>query len=125
MKTLSKQQVLALHTALIEEFGGTDGVRDMGMLESALSAPFQTFGREPLYPSIQSKAAQLCFGLVCNHPFLDGNKRIGAHVMLVFLALNGIELQHSQTELSDVILQLAAGEIEVTDLLHWILAHQI
>ena len=78
-----------------------------------------------MYPSLQQKAARLCFGLVKNHPFVDGNKRIGAHVMLVFLALNGIELQHSQTELSDVILQLAAGEIEATDLLHWILAHQI
>lgn len=90
MRMLSKNQVLALHAALLEEFGGTDGIRDMGMLESALAAPFQTFGGESLYPSLQAKAAQLGFGLVCNHPFLDGNKRTGAHVMLVFLALNGI-----------------------------------
>ena len=124
MKILSKQQVLMLHTALIEEFGGIDGVRDIGMLESALSAPFQTFGGEDMYPSLQQKAARLCFGLVKNHPFVDGNKRIGAHAMLVFLALNGIELQHSQSELSDVILQLAAGEIESADLLRWILEHQ-
>lgn len=78
-----------------------------------------------MYPSLQQKAARLCFGLVKNHPFVDGNKRIGAHAMLVFLALNGIELRHSQTELSDVILQLAAGEIESADLLRWILAHQV
>ena len=71
------------------------------------------------------KAARLCFGLVKNHPFVDGNKRIGAHVMLVFLALNGIELQHTQTELSEVILQLAAGALQPTDLLDWILKHQI
>ena len=71
------------------------------------------------------KAARLCFGLVKNHPFVDGNKRIGAHAMLVFLALNGVELQHSQTELSDVILRLAAGEIEAQELLRWILSHQI
>ena len=77
-----------------------------------------------MYPSLQQKAARLCFGLVKNHPFVDGNKRIGAHAMLVFLALNGIELQHSQSELSDVILQLAAGEIESADLLRWILEHQ-
>lgn len=63
--------------------------------------------------------------LLKNHPFVDGNKRIGAHAMLVFLALNGVELQHSQTELSDVILRLAAGEIEAQELLHWILSHQI
>ena len=80
------------------------------MLDSALNSPFQTFGGEDVYPSLQQKAARLCFGLVKNHPFVDGNKRIGAHAMLVFLALNGIELQHSQTELSNVILQLASGD---------------
>ena len=87
--------------------------------------PFQTFAEEDVYPSLQQKAARLCFGLVKNHPFVDGNKRIGAHVMLVFLALNGIELQHTQTELSEVILQLAAGTLQSTDLLDWILSHQI
>ena len=114
-----------LHTALIEEFGGIDGVRDIGMLESALSAPFQTFGGEQLYPSIQSKAAKLCFGLVCNHPFLDGNKRIGAHVMLVFLALNGIEMEYTQQELIDIILSVARGETDNQTLLQWILQHEI
>ena len=125
MIRLSKSQILLIHDQLISETGGSSGLRDEGMLDSALNAPFQTFGGEDVYPSLQKKAARLCFGLVKNHPFVDGNKRIGAHAMLVFLALNGIELQHSQTELSDVILQLAAGEIETSDLLHWILAHQI
>lgn len=125
MIRLSKSQVLLILEQLIAETGGSSGLRDEGMLDSALNAPFQTFGGEDVYPSLQQKAARLCFGLVKNHPFVDGNKRIGAHAMLVFLALNGVELQHSQTELSDVILQLAAGEIEATDLLHWILAHQI
>ena len=125
MIRLSKSQVLLIHEQLIAETGGSSGLRDEGMLDSALNAPFQTFGGEDVYPSLQQKAARLCFGLVKNHPFVDGNKRIGAHAMLVFLALNGVEFQHSQTELSDVILQLAAGEIEATDLLHWILAHQI
>lgn len=125
MIRLSKSQGLLIHEQLIAETGGSSGLRDEGMLDSALNAPFQTFGGEDVYPSLQQKAARLCFGLVKNHPFADGNKRIGAHAMLVFLALNGVELQHSQTELSDVILQLAAGEIEATDLLHWILAHQI
>ena len=125
MIRLSKSQILLIHDQLISETGGSSGPRDEGMLDSALNAPFQTFGREDVYPSLQKKAARLCFGLVKNHPFVDGNKRIGAHAMLVFLALNGIELQHTQSELSDVILQLAAGEIEATDLLRWILAHQV
>lgn len=123
MIRLSKSQILLIHDQLISETGGSSGLRDEGMLDSALNAPFQTFGGEDVYPSLQQKAARLCFGLVKNHPFVDGNKRIGAHAMLVFLALNGIELQHTQSELSDVILQLAAGEIEATDLLRWILAH--
>ena len=100
MKTLTKEQVLYLHAELIEEFGGTDGIRDMGLLESAMYAPFQTFGGEALYPSVQAKAAKLGLGIVGNHPFLDGNKRTGAHVMLIFLALNGIELEYTQEELT-------------------------
>ena len=125
MIRLSKHQILLIHDQLIAETGGSSGLRDEGMLDSALNSPFQTFGGEDVYPSLQKKAARLCFGLVKNHPFVDGNKRIGAHAMLVFLALNGIELQHTQSELSDVILQLAAGEIEATDLLRWILVHQV
>ena len=125
MIRLSKPQILLLHEQLIAETGGSSGLRDEGMLDSALNAPFQTFGGEDIYPSLQQKAARLCFGLVKNHPFVDGNKRIGAHVMLVFLALNGIELQYTQTELSDIILQLAAGTIQSSDLLDWILTHQI
>ena len=125
MIRLSKPQIFLLHEQLIAETGGSSGLRDEGMLDSALNAPFQTFGGEDVYPSLQQKAARLCFGLVKNHPFVDGNKRIGAHVILVFLALNGIELQLTQRELSDVILQLAAGTIQSSDLLSWILAHQV
>ncbi len=124
MKTLSKRQVLALHSALIQEFGESDGVRDEGLLESALAAPFQTFGGEPVYPSLQAKAAQLGFGLVCNHPFVDGNKRIGAHVMLVFLAVNGIDLRYEQQELIDIILSVASDKTDRHGLLQWILDHE-
>ncbi len=125
MIRLSKSQVLLIHDQLITETDGSYGLRDEGMLDSALNAPFQTFGGEDVYPSLEQKATRLCFGLVKNHPSIDGNKRIGAHVILVFLALNGIELQHSQTELSNIILQLAAGEIDTEDLLYWILSHEI
>lgn len=124
MIRLSKQQVLCLHEQVIAETGGLPGLRDEALLDSALNAPFQAFGGTDVYPSIQQKAARLCFGLVKNHPFADGNKRIGVHVMLVFLALNGIELQYTQEDLSDTILSLAAGELQLTDLQHWILAHQ-
>lgn len=125
MIRLSKLQVLRIYDHLIAETGGSAGLRDEAMLDSALNAPFQTFGGEDVYPSLQQKAARLCFGLVKNHPFVDGNKRIGAHIMLVFLALNGVELHHSQAEFSDVILRLAAGEIAAEDLMRWILSHQI
>ena len=125
MIRLSKPQILLLHEQLIAETGGSSGLRDEGMLDSALNTPFQTFAGKDVYPSLQQKAARLCFGLVKNHPFVDGNKRIGAHVMLVFLALNGIELQHTQAEPSEVILQLAAGTLQSTDLLDRILSYQI
>ena len=124
MTVLMKEQVLLLHERLIEATGGSAGIRDEGMLESALSNPFQSFGGEELYPSIQAKAAQLCYGLVKNHAMVDGNKRLGTHVMLVFLALNGYELAYSQQELSDTILALASGKISAEELLQWIIHHQ-
>ena len=124
MMILTKEQVLLLHERLIEATDGSAGIRDEGMLESALSNPFQSFGWEELYPSIQAKAAQLCYGLVKNHAMVDGNKRLGAHVMLVFLALNGYELAYSQKELSDTILALAFGKISAEELLQWIIHHQ-
>ena len=124
MIKLSKEQVLKLHTQLIELTGGSHGIRDEKLLDSTLNNPFQSFGGEELYPSIQAKAAQLCFGLVKNHAMVDGNKRLGVHVMLVFLALNGYELSYSQAELSDIILVVAAGEAGAEDILQWILEHQ-
>ncbi len=124
MKVLSKQQILVLHEQLLAQTGGLPGVRDEGLLESALEAPFQGFGETDAYPSLQQKAARLCYGLVKNHPFVDGNKRIGAHAMLVFLALNGIELSYSQQELSEIVLALASGERDYDELLRWLVVHQ-
>ena len=124
MKKLSKKQVLMLHTQLIQQTGGSDGVRDYNLLDSALENPFQSFGGEELYPTIQAKAARLGYGLIKNHCMIDGNKRIGTHAMLVFLALNGIELKYMQKELYETILDVAAGKIEYEDLLQWVLDHQ-
>jgi death-on-curing protein len=125
MIRLTKKQVLMLHSQLIQETGGSDGVRDEKLLESALETPFQAIGGEDLYPSTQAKAARLCYGLVKNHAMVDGNKRIGTHAMLVFLALNGYELEYTQKELSDIILDVAAGYIRYEELLNWIIEHQI
>ena len=125
MKILSKGQVLMLHDRLIEETGGSSGLRDDDLLESALSAPFQSFSGDDAFPSIQQKAARLAYGLVKNHPFVDGNKRIGAHVMLVFLAVNGIELSYKQEELADIFLAVAAGDCRYENLLQWVLDHEL
>ena len=125
MIILSKEQIITLHSNLISETGGSDGIRDEQLLESALNAPFQIFNNEEVFPSIQQKAARLGYGLIKNHAFVDGNKRIGAHAMLVFLALNKIELDYTQTELSDTILKVAANEYTFDDLLKWILDHQL
>ena len=124
MIILSKPQVLMLHEQLIKATGGSTGIRNEGMLDSALMNPFQSFGGEELYPSIQAKAAQLCFGLVKNHAMIDGNNRLGAQVRLVLLALNGYELSYSQEELVEIILALAAGEKNVEDILRWIIEHE-
>lgn len=125
MILLSKKQIIALHSYLVTETGGSNGIRDEKLLESAISAPFQTFDNMEVFPSIQQKAARLGYGLIRNHAFVDGNKRIGAHAMLVFLALNKIELDYTQTELSDTILKVAADEYTFNDLLKWILDHQL
>ncbi|MCD8116421.1 MAG: type II toxin-antitoxin system death-on-curing family toxin [Oscillospiraceae bacterium] len=124
MIRLTTAQIVALHEMLICETGGSGGIRDQGLLESALSAPFQSYGGTEAYPSIQQKAARLGYGLVKNHAFIDGNKRIGAHAMLVFLALNNVELAYTQEELADIFLRLAAGQCGFEELLRWIVSHQ-
>ena len=124
MIILSKEQVLLLHSQLISETGGIDVIIDIALLESAISNPFQSFAGQDVYPSIQQKAARLGFGLVKNHAFIDGNKRIGAHAMLVFLALNKIELNYTQKELSDIILEIASDKKGFDDLCKWIILHQ-
>ena len=104
MKILTKEQILLLHSQLVKEFGGSLDIRDDSLLESAINTPFQTYGGEELYPTLLDKASRLCFGLVKNHPFVDGNKRIGTHAMLVFLAINDIDLKYTDTELIELIL---------------------
>ncbi len=125
MKTLTKEQIVFLHSQLIDSTGGAEGIKDDGMLESAINAPFQTFDGEELFPTIYHKAARLGFGLVSNHPFLDGNKRIGAHAMLVFLDINAIEMQYTNLELSEIILAVADNKAQYEDLLSWLIEHVV
>lgn len=124
MKLLSKEQIIALHAELIRETGGIEGLRDEGLLDSAINTPFHSYGGTDAFPSIQQKGARLGFGLIRNHAFIDGNKRIGAHAMLIFLSLNGIELDYTQNELSDIILKTASDECSFDDLVKWIIKHQ-
>ena len=124
MIILSKEQIVMLHEQLIDETGGIHGIRDEGLLESSVRSPFQSFDGRDIYPTIYQKAARLYYSLVMNHAFLDGNKRIGVHAMLVFLSLNRTELVYSQNELSDIILNIAAGKQTCEDLAGWILDHQ-
>ena len=113
-----------MHHALVMKTGGLDDLMDEGLLDSAIVAPFQTLDSAKLFLSVHQKAARLAYGLVKNHPFIDGNKRIGAHAMLVFLTLNGISLFYTQDELASVFLKMAAGEIDYDDLLQWVIDHE-
>ena len=123
MIILSKDQIIYMHDELIRETGGMHGIKDEGLLESALASPFHSIDDQDLFPSIYQKAARLGYGLVTNHAFVDGNKRIGAHAMLVFLALNNVNLNYTQKELADIYLAIASGSKGYEELLSWIITH--
>lgn len=123
MKMLSKRQILLLHSMLVAQSGGMDGLRDEGLLDAAINMPLQTFGGQELYPTILEKAVRLGYGLIRNHPFLDGNKRIGTHAMLVFLDINNITLSYEDEDLISTILHVAAGAMDCNAFLEWLKAH--
>ena len=124
MKVLTLDDIKRMHSILIEETGGTDGIRDIGLLKSALYSPFQTFDGVDIYHTLEEKAARLGYSLVNNHAFIDGNKRIGILAMMVFLELNGLELICSDDELIKLGLGLADGSINDGMLLGWIKGHK-
>jgi len=111
MIMLSKEQIKRLHKKQLEATGGLDGIRDEALLESALSSAFQTFGGAELFPSTVAKIARIAFGLVSNHPFVDGNKRIGTYVMLVLLEVNNIMIDFSDDDIIRIGLELASGNM--------------
>ena len=121
MITLSKEQVKQLHVKMLETTGGAEGVKNETLLESALASPFQTFDDMELYPTVVAKIARIAYSLVCNHPFVDGNKRIGTYVMLVLLELNHIQADFTDDDIIRIGLELADGTMEYGQLLHLIL----
>ncbi len=120
---LSKEQIILLHERLIEVFGGSDGIRNDNLLDLSINSIHQTFDGIDLYPNIVHKAVHLGFSLVSNHAFIDGNKRIGTHAMLVTLELNGYELTYTNSELINIIMEVASSTRDEDNLLKWVKKH--
>ncbi len=124
MIKFDKEKVLLLQQLVIESSGGSAGIRDFGLLDSAIESAYQTFGGEELYPTKEEKGARLGFNLVSNHAFVDGNKRIGLLVMLSFLAINGVNIKYTDEELIHIGLSLADGKMSYEELLSWVKEHK-
>ncbi len=124
MIKFSKEKVLLLHKLLAEATGGSIGVRDEGLLDSALESAFSGFGDREFYPTKEEKGARLGYCLITNHAFVDGNKRIGIYVMLSFLEMNGIRIQCTDEEIVDIGLSLADGRMTYEELHRWVIDHR-
>jgi len=124
MIKFSKEKVLLLHKLIAAETGGAVGVRDMGLLESALGGVFATYDGQELYPTKEEKGARLGFTLISNHAFVDGNKRIGMYVMLTFLEVNGIRMDCTNEDVVEVGLAVAAGTMSYEELRDWVQEHR-
>ena len=125
MIVLTVEEITALHDKLIERTGGSHGLRDQSLLESAVYSALSAFGDREAYPTVEEKAARLMFALTNNHAFVDGNKPIGVFTMLMTLQLNSINLHYTQGELVSLGLLVAAGEMDYESILAWILEHKI
>ena len=120
IEPLSKEVVLAIHSESLSRFGGLDGVRDEGLLESALAQPFQTFNGTELYPTTAMKAARYAFGIIKDHPFADGNKRTAVALMGLYMRQHGYAFRPSHKELLSMALGVADGSISFTALVEWV-----
>lgn len=124
MIRFDKDKVLLLHQIMAQATGGSVGVRDNGLLESALEGCFATFDGVELYPSKEEKGARLGYSLISNHAFVDGNKRIGIYIMLSFLELNGIRINATNEEIVFIGLSVADGSMKYDELLKWVIEHK-
>jgi death-on-curing protein len=120
IRYLTLIEVLELHRKILEQSGGALGIRDMGLLESAIAQPRMTFDGEDLYPSLLEKAAALGFSIILNHPFIDGNKRTGHAATETFLVLNGVEINASVAEQERMVLAIASGELGREAFVEWL-----
>ena len=125
MIKFSKDKVLLLHQLIAQETGGSVGIRDEGLLESALETAFSSFDGQEFYPTKEEKGARIGHSLISNHAFVDGNKRIGVYVMLTFLEVNGIRLDCTNEEVVHVGLSVADGSMDYDALLAWIKEHRV
>ena len=125
MIKFSKNKVLLLHQLIAQETGGSVGIRDEGLLESALETAFSSFDGQEFYPTQEEKGARIGHSLISNHAFVDGNKRIGVYVMLTFLEVNGIRLDCTNEEVVHVGLSVADGSMDYDALLSWIKEHRV
>lgn len=125
MIRFSSEKVKLLHQLMAEATGGSVGVRDEGLLDSAIEGSFATFDGVELYPSKEEKAAKLGYSLISNHAFVDGNKRIGVYVMLSFLELNGVHIEAADEDVVSLGLGVADGSMEQKDVLDWIHKHKL
>lgn len=125
MIRFSKEKILLLHQIMAQATGGSVGVRDEGLLESAMEAAFSTFGGVELYPTKEEKAARLGFSLISNHAFVDGNKRIGMYILLTFLEVNGIRMDCTNEDVIHAGLSVADGSMNYEDLLAWVREHRL
>jgi death-on-curing protein len=117
---ISTAEVIYIHELLIKRFNGSEGIRDIGLLESALARPFQTFDGADLYPDVIEKAAALIQSLLNNHPFVDGNKRIGYVIMRLFIIESGNDILASQSEKYDFVIKIASGDLDFEGIRNWI-----
>ena len=125
MILLTVEEVMALHTKLTAKTGGSDGLRDRGLLESAVYSAGSSFGGREVYPTVPEKAARLMYALVSNHAFVDGNKRIGMYIMLTFLEVNGIHMDCTNEDVVHAGLSVAAGTMDYEGLLAWVREHRL
>lgn len=123
MNYITLEQLLALHVLAIDQFGGSDGLRDLGRLESALASQRQEVFAEQLYQGVFEKAAALCRGIIGDHPFADGNKRTGMLTAITFMELNGSRFVAKQGELEDFAVQIAVEHLDVPVIAAWLRAH--
>ena len=120
---ITADDVIQIHSRVIQRSGGMDGLRDRASLEAAISAPMQSFGDQDLYPTTVEKIARLGYGLASNHAFVDGNKRIGAMMTQLLLKWNGFQMSLRSGELADMFIAIADGSAKESDLLDWIQRH--